>query len=73
MFGCFLGWGQKERRVEAACRRANTFGMVSLRRIRSMLQTQMDKDPLPTVRAFLELLLRWLFSLSLFLNTNFTE
>jgi transposase len=35
-------------RVEAACRRANTFGIVSLRRIRSMLQTQMDKDPLPS-------------------------
>lgn len=35
-------------RVEAACHRANTFGIVSLHRIRSMLQTQMDKDPLPS-------------------------
>lgn len=34
-------------RVEAACLRANVFGIVSLRRIRSMLQTQMDKDCLP--------------------------
>jgi transposase len=34
-------------RLEAACHRANVFGIVSLRRIRSMLQTQMDKDPLP--------------------------
>jgi len=34
-------------RLEAACHRANVFGIVSLRRIRSMLQTQMDKDLLP--------------------------
>jgi len=34
-------------RLEAACHRANLFGIVSLRRIRSMLQTQMDKEPLP--------------------------
>lgn len=34
-------------RVEAACHRANVFGIVSLRRIRSMLSTQMDKAPLP--------------------------
>nr|RNJ64547.1 MAG: hypothetical protein EDM05_35975 [Leptolyngbya sp. IPPAS B-1204] len=34
-------------RLEAACHRANVFGIVSLRRIRSMLQTQMDKEPLP--------------------------
>jgi hypothetical protein len=34
-------------RLEAACHRANVFGMVSLRRIRSMLQTQMDQEPLP--------------------------
>lgn len=34
-------------RLEAACHRANVFGIVSVRRIRSMLQTQMDKDPLP--------------------------
>jgi transposase len=34
-------------RLEAACHRANVFGIVSLRRIRSMLQTQLDKAPLP--------------------------
>lgn len=34
-------------RLEAACHRSNVFGIVSLRRIRSMLQTQMDKEPLP--------------------------
>ena len=34
-------------RLEAACHRANVFGIVSVRRIRSMLQTQMDKEPLP--------------------------
>ena len=34
-------------RLEDACHRANVFGIVSLRRIRSMLQTQMDKEPLP--------------------------
>jgi hypothetical protein len=34
-------------RLEAACHRANVFGMVSLRRIRSMLQTQIDQEPLP--------------------------
>jgi hypothetical protein len=34
-------------RLEAACHRANVFGIVSLRRIRSMLQTQMDQEPLP--------------------------
>jgi transposase len=34
-------------RLEAACHRANVFGIVSLRRIRSMLQTQLDKEPLP--------------------------
>jgi transposase len=33
-------------RLEAACHRANLFGIVSVRRIRSMLQTQMDKAPL---------------------------
>jgi hypothetical protein len=33
-------------RLEAACHRANVFGIVSLRRIRSMLQTQLDKEPL---------------------------
>jgi hypothetical protein len=33
-------------RLEAACHRANVFGIVSVRRIRSMLQTQMDKAPL---------------------------
>ncbi|WP_088889925.1 hypothetical protein [Leptolyngbya ohadii] len=38
---------QSAARLEAACHRANVFGMVSLRRIRSMLQTQLDKEPLP--------------------------
>lgn len=35
-------------RLEAACHRANLFDIASLRRIRSMLQTQMDKEPLPS-------------------------
>lgn len=34
-------------RLETACQRANVFGMVGLRRIRSILETQLDKDPLP--------------------------
>ena len=33
-------------RLEAACRRANTFAMVGLRRIRSILETQLDEAPL---------------------------
>lgn len=33
-------------RLEAACHRVNVFGIVSLRRIRSMLQAQLDKEPL---------------------------
>lgn len=34
-------------RLEGACQRANLFGIVSVRRIRSMLQSQIDKTPLP--------------------------
>jgi hypothetical protein len=34
-------------RLESACHRANVFGMVGLRRLRSILETQLDKDPLP--------------------------
>jgi transposase len=33
-------------RLEAACRRANCFGMVGLRRLRAILQHQLDKEPL---------------------------
>jgi transposase len=35
-------------RLEAACRRANCFGMVGLRRLRAILQHQLDKATLPT-------------------------
>lgn len=35
-------------RLEAACRRANCFGMVGLRRLRAILQHQLDKDLLPS-------------------------
>jgi transposase len=35
-------------RLEAACRRANCFGMVGLRRLRAILQNQLDHEPLPT-------------------------
>jgi transposase len=35
-------------RLEAACRRANCFGIVGLRRIRAILQNQLDKAELPT-------------------------
>lgn len=35
-------------RLEAACRRADCFGMVGLRRLRAILQHQLDNDPLPT-------------------------
>lgn len=34
-------------RLEAACRRANAFGMVGLRRIRAILETHLDTDPVP--------------------------
>ncbi len=34
-------------RFEAACRRANAFGMVGLRRIRNILETQLETAPLP--------------------------
>jgi hypothetical protein len=37
-------------RLEAACRRANCFGMVGMRRIRAILQNQLDHQPLPTER-----------------------
>jgi transposase len=37
-------------RLEAACQRANVFGMSGLRRIRSILETQLDRDPLPDPR-----------------------
>jgi transposase len=33
-------------RVESACRRANAFGLVGLRRIRTILETQLDQAPL---------------------------
>jgi transposase len=35
-------------RLEAACRRANCFGMVGLRRLRTILQNQLEQQPLPT-------------------------
>jgi hypothetical protein len=35
-------------RLETACRRANLFGMVGLRRLRSILENQLDNAPLPT-------------------------
>ncbi len=34
-------------RLEAACQRANAFGLVGLRRIRTILETQLDRAPLP--------------------------
>jgi transposase len=34
-------------RLEAACRRANLFGLVGLRRLRTILETHLDKDPVP--------------------------
>ena len=34
-------------RLEAACRRANAFGLVGLRRLRTILETQLDQAPLP--------------------------
>jgi len=34
-------------RVESACRRANALGLVGLRRIRTILETQLDHAPLP--------------------------
>jgi transposase len=34
-------------RLEAACRRANAFGRVGLRRLRTILETQLDQAPLP--------------------------
>lgn len=36
------------RRLEAACKRANAFAMVGLRRIRSILETQLEEAPLPS-------------------------
>ena len=33
-------------RLEAACKRANAFAMVGLRRIRSILETQLDESPI---------------------------
>lgn len=35
-------------RLETACRRANLFGMVGLRRLRSILENQLDQAPLPS-------------------------
>lgn len=35
-------------RLETACHRANVFCMVGLRRLRSILETQLDKAPLPS-------------------------
>jgi len=34
-------------RLEAACRRANCFGMVGLRRLRAILEHQLELAPLP--------------------------
>ena len=34
-------------RLEAACHRANAFGMVGLRRVRAILATQLDNEALP--------------------------
>lgn len=34
-------------RLESACQRANAFGLVGLRRIRTILETQLDHAPLP--------------------------
>jgi transposase len=34
-------------RVESACRRANCFGMVGVRRLRTILQNQLENAPLP--------------------------
>jgi len=34
-------------RLESACRRANAFGLVGLRRLRTILETQLDQAPLP--------------------------
>lgn len=34
-------------RLETACRRANAFGLVGLRRLRTILETQLDQAPLP--------------------------
>jgi len=34
-------------RLESACRRANAFAMVGLRRLRTILETQLDQAPLP--------------------------
>lgn len=34
-------------RLESACQRANLFGMVGLRRLRSILETQLDQEPVP--------------------------
>jgi hypothetical protein len=33
-------------RLEAACQRANAFGLVGLRRLRSILETQLEAEPL---------------------------
>lgn len=38
-------------RLEAACQRANLFGLVGLRRLRSMLKASLDQAPLPEVEA----------------------
>lgn len=34
-------------RLEAACRRANVFGLVGLRRVRTILETHLDTDAIP--------------------------
>ena len=41
-----LGQQYGKVRLEAACHRANVFGMVGLRRIRAILATQLDNEPL---------------------------
>ena len=34
-------------RLESACRRANAFGLMGLRRLRTILENQLDQAPLP--------------------------
>ncbi|MDZ4877971.1 MAG: IS21 family transposase ISPpu7 [Chroococcidiopsis cubana SAG 39.79] len=43
-----LGQQSGSDRLEAACQRANVFGMVGLRRVRSILDTHLDCEPVPT-------------------------
>lgn len=42
-----LGQQYGKARLEAACHRANAFGMVGLRRVRAILATQLDNEALP--------------------------